>query len=689
MTVVLVWGLVACGDRIEAPQISNTDGASKTQQHGSLSEVAPPPAIQQLSQSLEAYQPQVTIVSPQADEVLQDTKVSVTFQVQDLPIFKDPDLGLGPHLHVILDNQPYKAVYDLDQPLVFDDLPPGTHTLRVFASRPWHESFKNEGAYSQTTFHVFTKSTDNNPDPAQPLLTYSRPTGSYGAEPIMLDFYLTNAPLHLVAQENPDDEIADWRIRVTINGESFVLDHWQPIYLKGFKPDKNWVQLEFLDEQGNPQKNVFNDTVRLIDYQPKGKDALSKLVRGELSAEAARGIVNPNSEVNPTPIPSPTSSPSPTPSPTVELTPIPSIAPSVEQTPTPEPVTPEKQPNSPTEAAPPEEAEHTEKPKFGGFFNRFRRPAESPSASPAPIVPEETELTPQPETSPVPSEPPAPVEEPIPPTEVTPPESKQAEKPKPDGFFNRFRRSTEAPSPSPDPVVPEETEPTLQPEASPAPSESPADVEETTPPTETTPPEAKQTEKPKPSGFFSRFRRPAAAPTPSPTTPEVLEAPSPEPTVVPELLPPQPEIPPDSGLPPTLPEITETPFPKPSMPEAAFPEPAPSIDSELKSSPATAPEAAPIPESIPEKEPTASSSKTSETLNPGPAAAKPKPDLKEVFLSPPAQKPSPRIIQAQPLPESEIPSRFLKKPVPDAATPDSSTNVPKPSKAQTAESDAP
>jgi hypothetical protein len=70
------------------------------------------------------------------------------------------------------------------------------------------------------------------------VLTYSRPTGSYGAEPIMLDFYLTNAPLHLVAQENPDDEIADWRIRVTVNGESFVLDRWQPVYLKGFKPGK-------------------------------------------------------------------------------------------------------------------------------------------------------------------------------------------------------------------------------------------------------------------------------------------------------------------------------------------------------------------------------------------------------------------------------------------------------------------
>jgi hypothetical protein len=216
---------------------------------------------------------------------------------------------MGPHLHVILDNQPYIAVYDLSKPLELPDLSPGTHTLRVFASRPWHESFKNEGAYAQTTFHVFTKTEDNNPDSNQPLLTYSRPKGSYGAEPILLDFYLTNAPLHLVAQENSKDDIADWRIRCTINGNSFVLDRWQAIYLKGFKPGENWVQLEFLDEKGNSVKNVFNNTARLITYEPKGKDTLSKLVRSEITAVEARGIVDPNYT-----LPTSTSTPSATPS---------------------------------------------------------------------------------------------------------------------------------------------------------------------------------------------------------------------------------------------------------------------------------------------------------------------------------------------------------------------------------------
>ena len=453
MAAVLVWSLVGCGDslrdssasRIETPPPLNTEGVSKTQIAGTLSEVAPPPVIQQLSQSLETYQPQVTIVSPSADEVLQDTKVSVQFQVQDLPVFKDPDLGLGPHLHVILDNQPYQAVYDLDKPLVFEDLPPGTHTLRVFASRPWHESFKNEGAYAQTTFHIFTKTTDNNPDPALPLLTYSRPTGSYGAEPIMLDFYLTNAPLHLVAQESADDDIADWRIRVTANGQSFVLDRWQPVYLKGFKRGKNWVQLEFLDEQGNPVKNVFNNTVRLISYEPKGKDTLSKLVRGELSAEAARGIVDPNYKTKATPTPSPDLKPAPSPSPTLTPTPIPSVAPSVEEIPISEPATPEEKPTPPAESAP-TEAKQTDKPKSGGFFSRFRRPAEAPSPSPEPVVPEEPEQTPEPGASVAPSEPSTaepitPEVEQTPVIEPVPVKPIQPEKPKANSFLNRKQGS--------------------------------------------------------------------------------------------------------------------------------------------------------------------------------------------------------------------------------------------------------
>ncbi|HEY9872244.1 MAG TPA: hypothetical protein V6D12_02355 [Candidatus Obscuribacterales bacterium] len=453
MAAVLVLGLASCGDRAVSLQTPGGDRVSQNQLTGPISEVAPPEIIQQLRPALEGYQPQVKIVSPQRDEILQEPTVGVKLQVQDLPIFKNSELGMGPHLHVILDNQPYIPVYDLDKPLILEDLSPGTHTLRVFASRPWHESFKNEGAYAQTTFHIFTKNTDNDPNPTQPLLTYSRPKDKYGAEPIMLDFYLTNAPLHLAAQENPNDEIADWRIRVTVNGQSFVLDKWQPIYLKGFNSGKNWVHLEFLDELGNPIKNVFNDTVRLITYEPKGQDKFSKLVRGEISAEVARGIVDPNYT---------SQKPAATATPT----------PNVEKTPIPEPATPEVEPSQPAEPLP-TEANQTEKPKSDNFFNRFRRPEASPSPTlpkiletPTPEVAEPSTSLPVPQTpEPEASATPNPEVAPIPSSEPLPAEPEKATKSKygSGNYFSRFRRPT--PSPSLPATLPEIVEtPTPEPD---------------------------------------------------------------------------------------------------------------------------------------------------------------------------------------------------------------------------------
>ncbi len=210
-------------------------------------------------------------------------------QAEDLPLNPDANVPLRPHLHLILDNEPYRAIYNIDQPVVLEDLEPGTHTLRAFPVRPWHESYKNDGAYAQVTFHVLTKTDSNNPNQDLPLLTYSRPKGDYGAEPVLLDYYLSNAPLHIAAQTEAD--INDWRIRVTVNNESFLLDQWQPIYLEGFQAGENWVKLEFIDEDGNLVANRFNNTVRVINYQPDGQDAFSRLMRGDLPIAEAYTLV--------------------------------------------------------------------------------------------------------------------------------------------------------------------------------------------------------------------------------------------------------------------------------------------------------------------------------------------------------------------------------------------------------------
>ena len=262
-----------------------------------LSEVAPPKTIKELDSSLEAYFPEVKIIAPKAEQTFNKTEIEVRLNVENLPIFKDDTLQLGNHLNLVVDNEPFQAIYSIKEPIIIKNLTPGTHTIRAFAVRPWGESFKNEKAYAQTTFNVLTKTNDNRPEAGIPLLTYNSPTGTYGAEPLLLDFYLTNAPLHEIAQNNPN--LKDWRIKATVNGTSFTLEDWQPIYLTGLEPGENWVQLELVDETGNSIENAFNNTVRVFTYDLKQNDALAKLVTDRITLAQARPMVDSSYYVQP------------------------------------------------------------------------------------------------------------------------------------------------------------------------------------------------------------------------------------------------------------------------------------------------------------------------------------------------------------------------------------------------------
>ncbi|MEM7063619.1 MAG: hypothetical protein AAF572_10700 [Cyanobacteria bacterium P01_B01_bin.77] len=298
VVIAMLLLLASCSGAPQADQTSlTTDEASNKSLFAprpKVKQLAPPALIQKLTPWLDSYAPQVQIRQPKAEQVFDSTTVSVVLQAQDLPIYKDETWGMGPHLEMLLDNQPYGSIYDIDQPIRLEKLSPGTHTLRVLAELPWHESFKNEGSYDQVTFHIFAKTDENSPTVSQPLLTYSSPVGAYGAEPVLLDFYLTGAPLHQVAQDNP--MISDWRVRYTINGDSFTLNNWEPIYIEGLQPGQNWVQLTLIDDEENPIEGVFNNTVRLIEYDPDLNDSLAKIVRGELTLADVGGIVDPSYE---------------------------------------------------------------------------------------------------------------------------------------------------------------------------------------------------------------------------------------------------------------------------------------------------------------------------------------------------------------------------------------------------------
>ncbi|MDQ5844041.1 MAG: hypothetical protein M3539_01945, partial [Acidobacteriota bacterium] len=99
--------------------------------------------------------PILEIVSPANNSTIKGSVVAVRLNLSgDLKGYKphkDPATGTGNHVHVILDNQPYEAYYELDQPFELRNVTAGKHTLRVFPSRPWHESYKNDGAFQMVT----------------------------------------------------------------------------------------------------------------------------------------------------------------------------------------------------------------------------------------------------------------------------------------------------------------------------------------------------------------------------------------------------------------------------------------------------------------------------------------------------------------------------------------------------------
>ena len=300
--------LVSCG----APPVNNTAGNNANAANANtapavqtLSVVGRPQKIIDLMASRgeqDSAKPSLKIVEPKADSVTSST-VRVQLQLSgDLKGYKpmmDEATHTGNHIHVILDNQPYEAYYNLDQPFELRNVQDGEHTLRAFPSRPWHESYKNEGAFQMVKFTVkngggdATKPTTTNSgqqmsnansnsnaaakptpegkdmqastagsiDAKKPLLTYSRPKGEYkgpDTDAVMIDFWLLNGKL--------TGDGGEYRIRYTVDGgEAKYIEKWEPIWLSGWTAGKHTIKLELVNQNGETVDNGgYNATSREI-----------------------------------------------------------------------------------------------------------------------------------------------------------------------------------------------------------------------------------------------------------------------------------------------------------------------------------------------------------------------------------------------------------------------------------------
>jgi hypothetical protein len=279
----------------EANSNKNTTAQPETAE---LTVVARPDSIKELMKARgeqDQSEPELMVESPQEGATINSSTVKVKVKVVgDVKMGKNED-GTGNHVHVILDNQPYAAHYMWDEGFELRNVSDGEHTLRMFASRPWHESYKNEKAFKTVKFTVkdgkadetkpttddngnkmadakkavekkaegadVQESTAGKVDFTKPFITYSRPKGEYkgsDAEAIMIDFWISNAKLK--------GDGGEYQVEYVINdGQAQTLEKWEPIWLKGWKEGTNTIKLTLLDKDGKPLENGgYNSTTREI-----------------------------------------------------------------------------------------------------------------------------------------------------------------------------------------------------------------------------------------------------------------------------------------------------------------------------------------------------------------------------------------------------------------------------------------
>ena len=155
----------------------------------------------------------------------------------------------GQHIHFIMDNTPYVALYEPKHEITLANNT--EHTLVAFLSRSYHESIKTQGAAVIRHFKIDEKGAMKllKPD-TNAMVFYSRPKGDYLGKDtanVLLDFYVWGAKL------GPDHSVkAEVKNETTGASATFTLNEWKPKFINGLGTGKCMVTLTLLDKGGQP-----------------------------------------------------------------------------------------------------------------------------------------------------------------------------------------------------------------------------------------------------------------------------------------------------------------------------------------------------------------------------------------------------------------------------------------------------
>lgn len=199
-------------------------------------------------------------------------KVTINYTVANYELKKQTDATVakecnnsaqGQHIHFILDNKPYTALYEPKH--TFTVAVNTKHDVMSFLSRSYHESVKNKDAGILLRFAIDEKGNYKKlENPTTPMIFYSRPKGDYvgnDTKNVLLDFYVYNTTL---------SETGD-KVRATINGNAFTISTWAPQFIQNAPMGTMKVKLELLDKDGKAitgENTVIERDVQLAQQEP-------------------------------------------------------------------------------------------------------------------------------------------------------------------------------------------------------------------------------------------------------------------------------------------------------------------------------------------------------------------------------------------------------------------------------------
>lgn len=237
--------LASCGNT------TNTATTTTGQDSTAIADSSAAIVVNPLAHSKEFPGATLKIASITSEKVGTDSaKVTVKYTVENFKLTDQTEHAHhmanshdGQHIHFILNNTPYAALYKPEHSVT---VPVNSeHYLMSFLSRSYHESIKTADASKLVKFKVTADAKiEQLATPTDAALFYSRPKGDYKGDDtkaLLLDFFVANS--ELAATGN--------KVKANINGQDFTLDQWVPYEILNLPLGETTVKLSLIDKDGN------------------------------------------------------------------------------------------------------------------------------------------------------------------------------------------------------------------------------------------------------------------------------------------------------------------------------------------------------------------------------------------------------------------------------------------------------